>query len=268
MSTSTSPGGRSERSHYVRTPAPWLAGCSDVGRKHRTNQDALCIAARPSPQRVAVLAVSDGVSTAQGSEVASLVAADAATARLTRGLRDDVPANISFVSAFAEANEAVLDARLGEEPSACTLIAAIVSRTSIAVGNVGDSRAYWVGDDGLCQLLSTDDSMAQARIMLGMSRSEAEQSTQAHSITKWLGRDATNVTPSVITHTPTTNGWLVLCTDGLWNYASSPEEMYHLVVDAAEQHRSPGAIAEALVAWANEQGGRDNITVALARYEV
>lgn len=257
----------SERNHYVRVPAPWLAACSDVGLKHKTNQDAFCLAARPGAQRTAVMAVSDGVSTAAGSELASLVAAEAACNHLVARLEDGAAANLAFVQAFAEAQEAVLEAKRDQEPSACTLIAGIVTPDSIAVGNVGDSRAYWLGDDGLCQLLSTDDSMAQARIMLGMSRDEAEQSNQAHSITKWLGRDASNVTPSVITHQPTTNGWLLLCTDGLWNYASSPEEMYHLVKGFVEASGTPETVSEALVDWAKEQGGRDNITAALARYE-
>lgn len=258
----------SERNHYVRVPAPWLAACSDVGLKHKTNQDAFCLAARPGTERTAVLAVADGVSTAAGSELASLVAAEAACTHLVTRLDEGAAPNLAFVQAFAEAQEAVLEARQDQEASACTLIAGIVSPGSVAVGNVGDSRAYWLGDDGLCQLLSTDDSMAQARIMLGMSREEAEQSNQAHSITKWLGRDASNVTPSVITHQPVTNGWLLLCTDGLWNYASSPEEMYHLVKEFVGRSGSPSAVAEALVEWAKEQGGRDNITAALARYEV
>ncbi|MCC2592801.1 protein phosphatase 2C domain-containing protein [Tessaracoccus sp. OS52] len=258
---------KGERSHYVRVPAPWIAGCSDVGLKHRSNQDAFCLAARPGDERTAVLAVADGVSTAAGSELASLVASEAACMHLANRIEEGTAPNLAFVQAFAEAQDAVLSARQGDDAAACTLVAGIMTPDSIAVGNVGDSRAYWLGDDGLCLLLSTDDSMAQARIMLGMSRAEAEQSNQAHSITKWLGRDAANVTPSVITHQPTTNGWLLLCTDGLWNYASSPEEMHHLVKGFVERTASPGAIAEGLVDWANSKGGRDNITVAVARYE-
>lgn len=257
----------SERNHYLRAPVHWLAGCSDVGLKHRTNQDAFCLAARPGAERVAVMAVADGVTTALGSELASLVAAEVAANHLVQRIEDGAAANLAFVQAFAEAQDAVMEAKVGDEPSACTLIAGIVTAGSLAVGNVGDSRAYWLGDDGSCQLLSTDDSMAQARIMLGMSREEAEKSNQAHSITKWLGRDATNVTPSVITFQPTGNGWLLLCTDGLWNYASSPEEMSHLVAEQVATDSTPSAVAAALVEWARQAGGRDNITAALARYE-
>ncbi len=258
----------SERSHFTRSPAPWVAGSSDVGRKHHTNQDALCLAARDLPTRMAVLAVSDGVSTAFGSEVASLVASEAVVSKLTSGIQDDTAHNASFVEAFRAAHEAVLEAAPeGDEPSACTLIAAIVEPGLVTVGNVGDTRAYWVGDDGSSQLLSTDDSMAQARIMLGMSREEAETSQQAHSITKWLGRDAANVVPTLVAFQPPGNGWLVLCSDGLWNYASSVEEMSALVTSTVERNPAPTEVTESLVEWAKQQGGRDNITVAVARYE-
>lgn len=257
---------RSERAHYVRVPAHWLAGCSDTGRRHRSNQDAMCLAVRHAQGPSALIAVADGVSTADGSEVASLVAAEAAVEQLIALREESVGANLAFVSAFAAANQAVLDA--GDPPSACTLIAAMVDESTIVVGNVGDSRAYWIGDDSSCLLLSTDDSMAQARIMLGMTRESAEQSSQAHAITKWLGRDSGNYSPSVITHQPTGNGWLLLCTDGLWNYASSPEEMSALFSTHLAIGASPAQLTESLVAWANEQGGRDNITVVLARIEL
>lgn len=264
--TQESPHVSSERAHYVRVPAPWIAACSDTGQRHRTNQDALCLAVRGEPQQEAVLAVADGVTTAEGSEIASLVAAETAVQELIDQVEAGAAANIAFVQAFAKANDEVLAA--AEEPSACTLITALVQPGLIVVGNVGDSRAYWLADDGSCVLLSTDDSMAQARMMLGMSRSEAEQSTQAHAITKWLGRQATDVTPSVITLQPEGNGWLLLCSDGLWNYASGPEAMTDVFHDHLRRSADPATLAESLVAWANARGGKDNITVVVARVEV
>ena len=257
---------RSERSHYVRVPAVWVAGCSDTGLRHHTNQDAMCIAVQGESSRTALVAVADGVTTALGSEVASLVAAETVVEHLIGAHRAGLATNLAFVQGFESAHEAVLAAR--NEPSACTLIAASIDDATIAVGNIGDSRAYWLGDDGSCRLLSTDDSMAQARIMLGMTRDEAERSSQAHAITKWLGRGATNVNPSVTTHRPTTNGWLLLCSDGLWNYASAPDDMSALLRATVAAHVAPAPVAEALVAWANGQGGRDNITVVLARIEI
>ncbi len=251
------------RAHYVREPAPWVGGCSDIGRRHHTNQDALAIAVRTGPNPAAVIAVADGVSTAQGSERASMVAADTVVAALLDQRTAGAGVEDAFAGAFAAANEAVLAAH--DAPSACTLIAAAVDDGSITVGSVGDSRAYWVGDDGAAHQLSTDDSMAQARMLLGMSRDEAERSIQAHALTKWLGRQSTDATPSLVRYRPDGPGWLLLCSDGLWNYASEPEALASLVAELAPRSTGPGDLAEALTVWANGQGGRDNVTVILAR---
>ena len=65
----------------------------------------------------------------------------------------------------------------------------------------------------------------------------------------------------------TGHGWLLMCTDGLWNYASSPVHMEQLFTHVLQQNPAPPAVAEALVAWANSPGGKDNITVVVARVE-
>ena len=253
------------RDHYTVVPAPWVAGCSDIGTRHRTNQDALCIAASPAPASRAVLVVSDGVSTATGAERASLVASEEACSVLMRAHAAGAAMADAFHSAFARAHQAVLDDGTADEPAACTLVAATVGDGLIRVGSIGDSRAYWIGDDGVSCLMTQDDSMAQARMMLGMSREEAERSLQAHSITRWLGRNASDVAPALVEFAPQSSGWLIVCTDGLWNYASSPEELSAVVREAQQRHSAAVDLAEALVEWANSCGGRDNITVAVAR---
>jgi hypothetical protein len=62
-------------------------------------------------------------------------------------------------------------------------------------------------------------------------------------------------------------GWVLVCSDGLWNYCSEPGNVASLVHDTvrASTGAGPLELASALVDWANHQGGRDNITVALAR---
>ncbi|MBK7820349.1 MAG: protein serine/threonine phosphatase 2C family protein [Tessaracoccus sp.] len=251
------------RAHYVLSPAPWIGGCSDIGLRHATNQDAMSLAAREVAGRTAIAVISDGVTTAPGAEEASRLAAEAAAHRLVDLLDRGESPSAALPDAFDTANSAVIADR--EYPSACTLVAAVVQGATITVGSVGDSRAYWFGDDGAKGQLSTDDSMAQARILLGMTREEAEQSIQAHAITRWLGRDSTDWAPGVVEFTPDGDGWLLLCSDGLWNYASSPDELAAVFAERAAGAPTPASGAEALAAWANAQGGRDNVTVVLAR---
>ena len=61
-------------------------------------------------------------------------------------------------------------------------------------------------------------------------------------------------------------GWVMVCSDGLWNYCSEARDMAALLTDTARTTGTePLRLAGALVDWANAQGGQDNITVALAR---
>lgn len=253
-----------DRAHYVRSPTPWLAGCSDLGRHHKTNQDALALATNAA-SGYTVAAVSDGVSTAFGAEAASSAATQNAIAALMAGIDDQEPAE-ALEQAFRAAQDAVVQAKQSDDVSACTLVAAVITPDAITIANVGDSRAYWIGDDGSCEQLTTDDSMAQARIMLGMSREEAEQSAQAHSLTRWLGRNITDPTPTVSHSKPAGGGWLLLCSDGLWNYASAPSEIQPVVAHYAAQCETVSQLSESLVAWANDQGGHDNITAVVCRF--
>lgn len=258
-----------DRTHYTREPAPWVGAASDIGCRHHVNQDALSLAVRSGADRAAIVAVSDGVSTALGSEMAALVAAQTAVDRIVAHMDEpNESIHAALTDAFALAHQAVLEAAPeGEEPAACTLICAVVRDEKIWVANIGDTRAYWLSDDGQAQLLSTDDSMAQARIQLGVAREDAERSANAHAITKWLGRGATDLTPTVQMMAPETNGWLLACSDGLWNYASEPGDMRALLDAQLDETHSPVAIAERLVNWAKQAGGKDNITVALVRQE-
>ncbi|WP_425414878.1 PP2C family protein-serine/threonine phosphatase, partial [Promicromonospora kroppenstedtii] len=129
---------------------------------------------------------------------------------------------------------------------------------------LGDSRVYWLPDAGPAEQLSVDDSWAQEMIAAGVPRAQAETSPQAHAITRWLGPDAPDTDARCAATVPNGPGWLLVCSDGLWNYCSDAHEMGELVRKFAGCGE-PHAAAAALVRWANAQGGRDNITAALAR---
>ena len=101
-----------------------------------------------------------------------------------------------------------------------------------------------------------------------MPRATAESGPQAHAITRWLGIDAPDHTPRTVSVDLEAPGWLLVCSDGLWNYCSEAADLAALVADTARTAGlEPLALAGALVDWANAQGGQDNITVALARVD-
>ena len=207
-----------------------------------------------------------------------MLAAETACSFLADRLRES-RAHIDFAKAltqaFETANERIVEAAGTSTPGtwACTLVVAVVWHGTLFVGSVGDSRAYWVPDDGQPLVLSTDDSMAQAKIELGVDRDIAESSSGAHAITKWLGPGAHTVQPSLTVIEITQPGWLLTCSDGLWNYASHPEAMADAVnaaiarASASKPDQLPAAwtVCCELVDWANEMGGDDNVTVTMFR---
>jgi serine/threonine protein phosphatase PrpC len=269
----------SERDHYTEQPAPWVAACCDRGIRHHRNEDATAIAADPEPGSRAVLVVCDGVSTSLDSDVASLAGARAArdllVASRPAGLGTPASLSAAMVQAMKQAAAAANDAVIAntapdsENAASCTFSAAVLEGDRIWIGNVGDSRTYWIPDPGSAEpavQLSVDDSVAQARITMGVPRQEAENGPQAHAITKWLGRDSPDFVPMTGAITVTAPGWLLVCSDGLWNYASEAPALQSLIAELSVNGPDPLPLAKALVKWANEQGGKDNIGVALARH--
>jgi serine/threonine protein phosphatase PrpC len=219
--------------------------------------------------------VCDGVSSSIDSDVAALAGAEAARDLLFTNQPQGMGVEASrsaamqqaLTQAAAAANEAVVANTDPESQNAAsaTFVAAVVSEGRLFYANLGDSRAYWVPDAGQPVQLTVDDSVAQAKIEAGFTREEAENGPGAHAITKWLGRDAPDVVPRT-GELEVGDGWLLVSSDGLWNYASSPEEIGTVL--AAGLSSSPHNlvdVGEHMVAWANAQGGKDNISVAIAR---
>ena len=281
------------RDHFSEQPAAWVAAVCDRGIRHTRNEDAVALAADTEPGSRAVLVVCDGVSNSIDSDLASLAAARAARDVLesshSRGMGTAsslVAAVIARLEAATDAaNEAVLEVTrtandvaaagnpaggttAGANPASCTFVAAVVEQDLLVVGSVGDSRAYWLPDAGAATALTLDDSFAQEQIASGVPRVEAETGPQAHAITRWLGVDAPDHTPTTASMTLAEPGWLMVCSDGLWNYCSAAQDLAALVQQTSSTlpaAAEPLALAGALVDWANAQGGQDNITVALAR---
>lgn len=251
-----------------------VACASHIGLRHETNQDAAALGIDGSGHHI-VLVVADGVSSTEGAEecarVASHTARDYLAATMDQGLpiNDDDTVTL-FERTFQKTHEAVVS---GSGPiGACTLAVAVATHDRIVVGNIGDTRTYWFPDDGDPIRLSIDDSMAQAQMDLGLSREEAERGIGAHAITKWIGASATDVAPRVMAYKPQQSGWLLVCSDGLWNHVPDAGDFARLMADLVSKahtddhgHASPAGVADGLIAYANNCGGHDNITVALWR---
>ncbi|MFF8634601.1 PP2C family serine/threonine-protein phosphatase [Streptomyces pilosus] len=268
-----------ERDHMEQECGP-LAAVSDRGLRHHRNEDAFGIgtATLPDGSPVSVAIVCDGVSSATRPDEASMAASRAATESLLAALPRGTHPQQAMHDAIIAASDAVN--ALADEPApadrenaphqnapACTIVGTVVAAGLLVVGWVGDSRAYWVPVDRSAPAarLTEDDSWAAQMVAAGlMGEAEAYADHRAHAITGWLGADAYELEPHTASFKPDRPGVIVVCTDGLWNYAESADEMAQVVpADAAVR---PLHSARVLVGHALDGGGHDNVTVALVPF--
>jgi serine/threonine protein phosphatase PrpC len=252
-----------------------VAAVSDRGLRHHRNEDAFAVAAASLPDGTPAVAavVCDGVSTAYRPDDASAAASAAGRESLLAALERGAAAEDAMRGALMSAFEAVTALAEEEEPPgaaphhnapACTCVSAVVTGPVFTVGWIGDSRAYWIPDDRSLPAarLTEDDSWAARMVAAGlMSEAEAYADERAHAITGWLGADAVEVDPHVAAFQPEGPGVIVVCTDGLWNYAESAAEMAEAI--PADARSRPLHSARTLLGVALDGGGHDNVTVAV-----
>ncbi|MET9380390.1 PP2C family serine/threonine-protein phosphatase [Streptomyces sp. NPDC002928] len=264
-----------ERDHMEQQAGP-IAAVSDRGLRHHRNEDAfaVCESALPDGSPALVAIVCDGVSSATRPDDASLAASRAANESLLTALprgthpqqamHDAIVAASHAVNALAREPETAREHAPHQNAPACTLVGAVVTTGLLVVGWVGDSRVYWVPADrgSPPARLTEDDSWAAQMVAAGlMSEAEAYADERAHAITGWLGADAYELEAHTASFKPDRPGVVVVCTDGLWNYAEAAEEMAEaLPLDAAVR---PLHSARVLVGHALDGGGHDNVTVAV-----
>lgn len=137
-----------------------------------------------------------------------------------------------------------------------TCVAALVYNKHCYVVSVGDSRAYLLNDEGISQI-TTDHTYVQALYDQGVITKEEQKNHKLKNvITRALGVED-DVEVDYFEFEQCGNFALVLCSDGLSNYCSD-QILYDFVYG-----KNLDDAASNLINYANDQGGKDNITVAL-----
>jgi serine/threonine protein phosphatase PrpC len=246
-----------------------LAGVTDRGLRHHRNEDAMALAtADLATGRAAVAVVCDGVSSSQRPDEASLAAAQAAVRVLLAGVRtggDLAEASRDAISAAQQAVAGLKEEPGGQDPPSATFVSAAITGNTVTLCWLGDSRAYWLGDSPGpgAKRLTNDDSLAGEMVAAGLlSEEDALALPQAHVVTGWVGADSGGTAPHVATFEPPGPGVLLLCSDGLWNYRPEAAKLAELALPQALT--DPLGAAQALVTFAIDAGGVDNVTVVLA----
>ena len=136
-----------------------------------------------------------------------------------------------------------------------TMTLALMLSDNVYIAHVGDSRAY-LGQPGQIELLTTDHSLAARLLETGQVTPE-EAALQRNMLYKALGQ-GTTVEPDILHHTLQAGQYLLLCCDGLWGPVSDADMA--AIIDAAP---TPDLACQKLVAQANQNGGKDNISAIL-----
>ncbi len=246
-------------------------GVSDIGPTRKTNEDSFT-----ADEQLQLLVVADGMGGHLAGEVASSLAVETIAGFVRRSEQDGecswpygIDPDLSFCSnrlrtAIHLANRRVFRAAEKYDEytgMGTTVVSALISANRLAVGHAGDSRLYLLADGTLTQL-TTDDTW-EATVLA--EQPDPTSSTQAHSMRHVL----TNVLGArecadVHLHEYELRGGetILLCSDGLHNVVEEKELRTLLSVDDPLTD-----IGARLIDAALSKGGRDNVTVVLARYD-
>jgi serine/threonine protein phosphatase PrpC len=238
---------------------------TDTGLVRAHNEDSVAV----SPDHgFAILA--DGMGGYNAGEVASGIATSVLKEALEQRLRNqqwDVRLNRSkriqqiLVESIVHANDSIFEAaRINPQNSGMgtTLVVALFHQDRVTVAHVGDSRAYRLRQGELTQI-TRDHSMLQEQIDAGLISEEGAQFAQNRNlITRAMGVDH-DVDVEIHEHQTETGDLYILCSDGLSDMLSR-QEIQDVVT---KNSRNLDTASDALIKKANENGGRDNISVIL-----
>ncbi len=244
-----------------------IALATHPGQHRKENQDYASyrkIEGQPNEAPDMLLVIADGMGGHAGGAVASKMAVEVLKEEYARSSNDPITERLR--SAYAKAN-AVLIRRSERDPDlkgmGTTLTSAVIRQTQIYFAHVGDSRGYIYNDDRLQQFTS-DHSLVADLVKKGVILAEAAEShPQANIITRAIGFSAALIVDAEeLSMHPDASFHILLCSDGLHKEVS--EETIATVLSETPE---PETASNKLVALANQAGGKDNITVLIARID-
>jgi serine/threonine protein phosphatase PrpC len=257
---------------------------TDPGMIRTINQDSVLAYVRPDGlgEAIGLLIVADGMGGHQAGDVASQLAVETIRENLSWLLdegdevatviipskstsedeREATRLEARLVLAIQEANNAIIEYSKINPTDAgnlgCTITCAIVQGDSAIVANVGDSRTYYLGKDGLVQI--TDDHSYVGQLVRDghLKEDEIYAHPQRNVITRALGSQPEVAVDTWIC-TLNDGDRLLLCSDGVWEMIQDPGE-----IETILRNDDLEEAVSTMIEKANEYGGTDNIGVVVA----
>jgi protein phosphatase len=230
-----------------------VAALSDVGHKRSNNEDSFGYDLAKK-----LFVVCDGMGGLAAGEIASRIAVDQLLAHYSRGGSGATAMEDSLHEAIVASNMAVWAvSQTGAHVRGMgtTLVAACLDQSRIVIGNVGDSRAYFLRE-GACAQITQDHSVEAEQIRLGL---QGDAASLRQFITRAVGVGE-NVQPDFFTAEVGPGDSILLATDGLTHYADGDKIAFEV-----SRHASAAEACAGLVEIAKSQGAEDNVTCLLLR---
>lgn len=259
-------------SERVRNPryCVQIATGTDVGCVRTNNEDSV-----GKDEQVGLAVLADGMGGHNAGEVAGAMAVGSILHELSTSLRELEPGQPGGDGDYGRDSELIRQAienaniaihrtaagNLAYHGMGTTVVVAAFHNDRVSVAHVGDSRLYRLRD-GALQQLTTDHSLAHELIANGYFKTyeEVVAAGMKNAITRALGLDA-EIKVDILEDTVLTEDIYLLCSDGLTDMVADPEIRSTLEKHGASLERS---VAQ-LIALAKHNGGKDNISVILAR---
>lgn len=235
-----------------------VIGNSDIGRVRETNEDAFRFGKYDDGSVWAV--VCDGMGGVSGGRLASSIAADMVSRKIEKSYNSSmtgVSVENMLLSAITTANVTVFDRSAvenGLKGMGTTIVACVVKGTTACIAHVGDSRAYIISDGGIRQI-TKDHSLVQEMLDKGqITKEQFDNHPNKNIITRVLGVDE-EIEIDFDYVDVLKNDVIILCSDGLSGFVN-PEGI--LKISKSCEFKN---LCDELIDKANQNGGRDNITV-------
>jgi serine/threonine protein phosphatase PrpC len=247
------------------------SGLTDVGRVRTNNEDSFRIV-----EPLSLFILSDGMGGEAHGEIASAMAVETISEYLAEPKQDSGEtlhgeASDNFSLKTKRLKSAVHLANVKIYQSAqknpeqrgmgATLTVVWVDDAKLSIAHVGDSRAYLLRSGNL-QQLTNDHSLVAEQVRRGLiTPQQAEESEMQSVLLRALGAHP-DVEVDVDEVAVVPNDVLLLCSDGLTRMVTEPE-----IAGTLQAETNPASAAQKLIELANGNGGLDNITVIVARFQ-
>ena len=230
---------------------------TDVGKVREVNQDCVLSSIGPVGCLPNLFIVADGMGGHKAGDIASRLTVDSVVDKLSKVNSKDY---ISVITdTIIKVNKEVIDKAAESQDYAgmgTTLVVATVFDNILKVANVGDSRLYVVGEDII--QITRDHSLVEEMVINGqLDRADARVDKRKNIITRAIGGES-KVEAEMFSVELKPEDKILMCSDGLSNMVDDAE-----ILEIINREPDIEKAARMLIDAANENGGKDNISVVI-----